>query len=145
MRAVSGDFLGLVGELANRRIAMVFGKRAAKAQGRLVLSTEEHRLSLTCRSLHHRFRKRKYEATDSEADQMVALAELLVAAHRDNANQPGVQERASGVQWDRARFWLPAGAALPPDAYDQIVAQIGQGALDGGDVDQMVGGEVAGS
>jgi hypothetical protein len=133
--------------MAVRRIAMVYGKRAQRNGGRLELSPDEHRLSLVCRTLHHRFLSRKYEASEREVDEMLALAELLVVAHKQNTHGvapgpiAGRDEPSRSFDIDRAALILKTETELPATAYAEIVAAIQGGAIDGGNPDAMIGGE----
>ena len=121
----SGDMLGLVAELNCRRIAMITGKMAAKAGGRLQLPKRTMHLLATARRLHHRFARGDYHHEQSEQDQLRDLCQWLGQQHNLLS---GRGEETSRIAWDAQA--LQTKTELPATAYADIMAALGEGTID---------------
>ena len=121
----SGDMLGLVAELNTRRIAMISGKMAKRAGGRLDLARQTLELLGTARRLHHRYMHGDYRHEIAEAERLRDLCQWLVAQHNILEGRP---EETTKIAWNAAA--LSQKTPLPADSYKQLVVAIHDGTVD---------------
>jgi hypothetical protein len=121
----SGDMLGLVAELNTRRIAMITGKMAKRAGGRLDLPKRTIDLLSTARRLHHRYMQGDYRHDVAETDRLRDLCQWLVSQHKQLEGRP---EDGSPIAWNAPA--LSQKDPLPPESYRQLVGAIHDGQID---------------
>lgn len=127
----SGDMLGLIAELNSRRIAMVTGKMAKRAGGRLDLHKRTLELLATARRMHHRYMAGDYRHEPTEQDKIRDLCQWLVQQH--DQLQGGGADEPKIIPWDAPA--LQAKEPPPPHTYEQLIDAIFSGVIDG-DVQQ---------